>query len=242
MKPILLSTEMVRAILDSRKTVMRQVIKGADPDWSFTGLSNDIEIIGCDRYGMEYPKHVDGVWATFEGWNGYTDYPCFKAPYQPGDILYVRETFLKEWNGEFYYRADFDSDYLSPCEALSGGYPEYCIYHPGCEGCSREPERILWRPAIHMPKEAARIFLRVTDVRVEPLWNMRLKDCLEEGVILTSSEIDDHIKAPIRARERYSAVWDSTIKPKDRSRYGWAANPWVWVIEFERISKEDAMK
>ena len=77
-----------------------------------------------------------------------------------------------------------------------------------------------------MPKEAARIFLRVTDVRVERLQdcgNMQAKD---EGCTCCA---------------QFIRVWDSTIKKPDLDRYGWAANPWVWVIEFERISKEAAL-
>ncbi len=71
-----------------------------------------------------------------------------------------------------------------------------------------------------MPKEAARIFLRVTDVRVE-----RLQDIDDEGVIAEGLKIG----AP------FDELWDSTIKKSDRDMYGWAANPWVWVIEFEKV-------
>lgn len=228
-KPILFSTEMVRAILDKRKTVTRQVIKGADPDWSFTGLSNDIEIIGCDRYGTEYPKRVDGVWATFEGWNGYTDYPCFKAPYQPGDILYVRETWDTEPvapdgcfqpGGVWYYKADGD---LRP-DAWRGN----------------------WRSPIHMPREAARIFLRVTMMWVERLQGITEEQARAEGVEPAFEY--NTLEGPVIYLDEdgyfyygFKALWDRRIKPKDRSRYGWAANPWCFVTEFEQISKEDTM-
>ena len=133
-----------------------------------------------------------------------------------GDVLYVRETWCKgSLNGgaeQYFYKAD-DND-----------------FH--CQ----------WRPSIHMPKEAARIFLRVTDVRVERLQDIRLEGCLAEGVQLTFLEERDFAKRGLIAWQRYSTVWDSTIKKSDLGKCGWDANPWVWVIEFERISKEKAMK
>ncbi len=133
-----------------------------------------------------------------------------------GDVLYVRETWCKgSLNGgaeQYFYKAD-DND-----------------FH--CQ----------WRPSIHMPKEAARIFLRVTDVRVERLQDIRLEGCLAEGVQLTFLEERDFAKRGLIAWQRYSTVWDSTIKKSDLGKCGWDANPWVWVIEFERISKEEALK
>ena len=88
-----------------------------------------------------------------------------------------------------------------------------------------------WKPSIHMPKDAARLFLRVTGV-----WAERLQD-----INLDPPGAENQV---IREGSRYLcdfiAVWDRTIKPSDRPAYGWDANPWVWVIEFEKISKEDA--
>ena len=185
-KPMIFNTEMVHALLEGRKTVTRRVVKfpiGWNP--KFTGYIPD----GAVLYGSN-------------------NIPAAKAPYQTGDILWVRETWAKSMSGAFMYRAD-DKAVL--------------IYR--------------WRPSIHMPREAARIFLRVTSVRVERLQDMRLKDCEKEGVQLSFVECADLVMGPIRARERFSAVWDSTIKSADLSAYGWAANPWVWVISFERIDK-----
>ena len=89
-----------------------------------------------------------------------------------------------------------------------------------------------WRPSIHMPREAARIFLRVTGVRVERLRDMVLADVLMEGI----KETDEYEKT----WDRWYQSWNHTIKPADLPTYGWAANPWVWVINFERISEEEA--
>lgn len=88
-----------------------------------------------------------------------------------------------------------------------------------------------------MPREAARIFLRVTDVRVERLQDITAQGSLDEGVKLSLHGILDgeSTTAP------FAHVWDSTIKPADRATYGWAANPYVFVISFDRISKEEAL-
>lgn len=139
------------------------------------------------------------------------------APYQPGDILYVRETWCQPAANTYWYKAD------------------------------SAVQNILWRPSIHMPKEAARIFLRVTDVRVERLQDMphdgplkegiRWRECPDGFTWKDDSEISCCYTTPMGAMR---ALWDSTIKPADRALYGWEANPWVWVIGFERISKEEA--
>ena len=223
-KPILFNTEMVRAILDGRKSCTRRLVKflsGENPRW--TGYIKD----GLMLY------------------NGKNE-PCIrKAPYQPGDILYVRETWTEEC-GKYYYRADYDSDYLDPCETLSGGYPASCRNHPGCDGCMATSTRIHWHPSIHMPKEAARIWLKVTDVRVERLQDITPKDAKNEGVGNLfyedigyseknyGTEVDPEYGI---AKEQFAWLWDSTIKKSDLDRYGWDANPYVWVISFERCAK-----
>jgi len=137
------------------------------------------------------------------------------GPCMIGDVLWVRETFDDiELGKPWYYKADGD---LRP-------------------ECWKGEKR---HPSIHMPREAARIFLRVTDVHVEHLCDMRLNDCLNEGVRLTTAEEKDLVLGPVRARERFSQVWNSTIKPADIGKFGWEANPWVWVITFERCDKPE---
>ena len=129
----------------------------------------------------------------------------YKLPYQPGDILYVRETWCKgSWMNEkerYYYKAD-DNDF-------------HCV----------------WHPSIHMPKEAARIWLKVTDVRVERLQEISGEDLIKEGIDFFRS---NYVRV---AFDEYKNIWNSTIKKSDIDRYGWDANPWVWVIEFERCEK-----
>lgn len=203
MKPILFNTEMVRAILDGRKTVTRRVVK---PQSNYEAMTAAGQITSENPITIE-----DGLVVTKNGdittWG--------KLPYRPGDILYVRETWAV-WSPTY------------------GMIPEI-IYK--ADGYSQS-HKMKWRPSIHMPREAARIFLRVTDVRVERLQDITEDDAREEGV---AAEII--CRKPFEAipsLERFKKIWDSTIKPADRALYGWEANPWVWVIGFERISKEEA--
>lgn len=208
MKPILFNTEMVKAILEGRKTVTRRVVK-PQPIWR----KSPIQQKGHPEY-----------------WANWDDEKIYKSPYRPGNILYVRETFCHIF-GRYVYRADYD--------ALA------------------EDTKSLWRPSIHMPREAARIFLRVTDVRVERLWEMGKEDAMKEGITPVSKPggcrcqwaFDGCMEDPCPNRTAYEIerymdpfyqLWQNTIKPADLPLYGWAANPWVWVVEFERISKEEA--
>lgn len=208
--PILFNTEMVRAILDGRKTCTRRVIElPENMDGVPVGKSGD----SSNPLGFMYPGGIK------------------RPPYQPGDILYVRETWCAlpvneaghmRGHSIYYYRADGD---LRP-----------------------EGWRGKWRPSIHMPKEAARIWLRVTDVRVERLQEITDEQAKREGIqydecptgFTWKQETDMHncYTTPIGAMQ---ALWNSTIKKSDLDRYGWNASPWVWVIEFERCEKPEGV-
>lgn len=219
-KPILFNTEMVRAILDGRKTCTRRVIElPENMDGVPVGKSGD----SSNPLGFMYPGGIK------------------RPPYQPGDILYVRETWCAlpvneaghmRGHSIYYYRADGD---LRP-----------------------EGWRGKWRPSIHMPKEAARIWLKVTDVRVERLQEIDEDGAWDEGFkfkppCLTRVSADGHtcvLDGPCMSSIKYCdmtigelfgrELWNSTIKKSDLDRYGWDANPWVWVIEFERCEKPEA--
>ena len=213
-KPILFNTDMVRAILEGRKTVTRRVVK-------------------------PQPEPTESYCANKNTWrHKYTSYAlmadcdvkreCAKAvPYQPGDILYVRETWTKlpvtpgghlRPNGVYYYKSDEE---LRPERFVRNG----------------------WHPSIHMPKEAARLFLRVKDVRVERLQDIDNTGARAEGCDgrceCPSSGAPGSLSCVTRdfSIERFQTVWDSTIKPADLPVYGWEANPWIWVIDFERVEK-----
>ena len=211
-KPILFNIEMVRAILDGKKTCTRRIVKGAIPDDAMWG------------YTMFTPKgcvSCRGVYADEYGEK------FFRLPYQQGDILYVRETWghpiSLNSDKQYVFRAD---------EIAEIGFKN---------------DSHIWHPSIHMPKEAARIWLRVTDVRAERLQDMTNDDALKEG---TEGVRCDHagsgaygctdcmntgwLEPPI---VEFAQIWDNTIKKSALDRYGWNANPWVWVIEFERCEK-----
>ncbi len=231
-KPILFNTEMVRAILDGRKTCTRRILKGAIP------FDEKAEYWNVLKKG-EWSGPICVEYFMKQG-----------SPYQPGDILYVRETWTEEC-GKYYYRADYDSDYLDSCETLSGGYPASCRNHPGCDGCMATSTRIHWHPSIHMPKEAARIWLKVTNVRVERLQEITEEQACMEGTnpwdeacyenngwCPTFSDPDSGGEPNMV--DGFHKLWNSTIKKSDLDRYGWDANPWVWVIEFERCEKPES--
>ena len=138
-----------------------------------------------------------------------------KSPYEQGDVLYVRETWCSRYDGEKYF-------YLA-------------------DKCTKREEKKLldygevkWRPSIHMPKEAARIFLKVKDVRVE-----RLQKITDEGAYREGAGDKDVIYQTGARVLEFARLWESTIKKSDIEKYGWNANPWVWVIEFERCEKPE---
>ena len=199
-KPILFNTEMVRAILDGRKTCTRRLPR------------KQIE----EKY-IEYDEWVQAVAVPgctyLREKEFYTQYP----PYQPGDLLYVRETWHR-------YTKRVGEGGKCHLEERYG-------YKASIKNSEDADEP--WRPSIHMPKEAARIWLKVTDVRVE-----RLQEITDEQA---KRETDMHncYTTPIGAMQ---ALWNTTIKESDLDRYGWDANPYVWVIEFERCEKPEAVR
>ena len=154
-----------------------------------------------------------------------TGLPGNAPPCKPGDILWVRETWHKD-AGRYMYLANYSKDEK--------------FYRNGQE------VEIRWSPSIHMPKTAARIFLRVKDVRVERLQDMTEEQAEKEGCSAGRFHITcgpfgncDEPPEDFDAVEDFQRVWDSTIKPADHDKYGWDANPWVWVIEFERCEKPE---
>ena len=191
MKPILFNTEMVRAILDGRKTVTRRVVK-PQPESRPTPMKKDSCWPGC--FAIQGAAKV------------------IRPPYQPGDTLWVRETWAKSMAGTFMYQADDKAIMV---------------------------ER--WRPSIHMPREAARLFLRVTGVRVERLKDIDGHGILKEGIDNGKSNPAMGTRWENMQSMAFAELWNSTLKSADLPLYGWAANPWVWVIEFERISKDEAL-
>lgn len=223
--PILFTPEMVRAIFDGRKTQTRRVIKPQpNPD-----------ITKIDRHGIEYPGDpVFGFATEDEGW---------KCPYgTPGDRLWVRETWqeLQKWKSTDRMNGrgllDIDREYI--------GF----VYRADGE------QSYKWRPSIHMPRRASRITLEVVDVRVERVQDISIDDVFAEGtriptnakngnvlIDLTSDKSPcpylppgelKYIPADVIIRAHFAALWDSINAKRG---FGWDVNPWVWVVEFERV-------
>lgn len=208
MKPILFNTKMVRAILDGEKTVTRRLIKPRyrDDEYTFQIVTN---------------AHT-GEFVRVEIIDEYESCTRVLLPrYLPGDILYVRETWQKH-------------RIKRPLRAIPADFKEIQYsYKADGEIANSDGSPFTWRPSIHMPKEAARIFLRVKDVRVERLNDMQEEDAIAEGFPDLGVDADSPLA-------RFSVLWDQTVKREDLPTYGWEANPWVWAYEFEKISKEEA--
>lgn len=203
-RPILFNTEMVMALLEGRKTCTRRVVRYK--------YSNTEMKIKKDKYGarlIEIQKDENSDGSTYQKLLPFVEK---EAPYQLGDILYVRETWCKGSYGnekeKYYYKAD-DNNF-------------FCT----------------WHPSIHMPKEAARIWLKVMNVRVERLQDITDDGAKAEGANWKNGKnVGWEEKMRRTAVERFAEIWNSTIKKSDLDRYGWLANPYVWVIEFERCEK-----
>lgn len=210
-KPILFNDEMVRSILSGDKTCARRVVKPQPKSklcYTFAGG-------GCGTWG--YPSSSSHeIWGEeYRLHDDITKDDLGKRwipPYHADDILYVRETWFKDVD-RYMYRANYSD--------------REKFYRDGKE------IEMKWKPSIHMPKEAARIWLKVKDVRVERLQNIDIDGIRNEGL----SSMAVHSGDTEIALKELAILWDSTIKKSDIDRYGWDANPWVWVIEFERCAE-----
>ncbi|MCM1155537.1 MAG: hypothetical protein NC392_09285 [Roseburia sp.] len=224
--PILFNTDMVRAILDGRKTVTRRVIKGYVPDDAVF------------EYNEQTPK------GYISGRGKFWKKEC-RLPYQKGDILYVRETWAHvpcidcNMGQSFGIRCDEHPVYYDDGDSIEEGCFIYRADYPRIQ-------RICWRPSIHMPKEAARIWLKVTDVRVERLQDITSWEAKEEGagedcigMSVCGGDCKDCSAHADNYIPLFKNIWNSTIKGCDIGNYDWDANPWVWVIEFERCEKPE---
>lgn len=254
MKPILFNTEMVRAILEGRKTVTRRVVKIPEGRTLVAPVGKD-----SAELGVMCMRGVAGG--------------IVKAPYKVNDILYVRETWTS-WSC-----AECD------CECVPDNGSGGCTIPAYLYAASDERPDKGWKPSIHMPKKAARIFLRVTDVRVERLQDITEEQAIAEGIVrlyddMSKEEYEAWAKRTGKSETQkecpfinylwhgnygkygsgnklsdawnyqysgyknaigsFSSLWNTTVDLKKWATYGWDANPYVWVIEFERITQEQA--
>jgi len=239
MKPILFNTEMVKAILESRKTQTRRPVKGLPLAEPWFDIENGNPLM-CDENGDWYPAE------RF-------------SKIQPDDILWVRET----WNYGYIESSDAEGSLESwfeelrkPATGYLGALSRYFYLADKADEEIMDKIGGKWRPSIHMPKDAARLFLRVKDVRMERLQDMSEEDAISEGYSgichgAHTVYFSDGYAEPchVGCEECYYGywycnhsipeafgrdIWDGTIKPAELPRYGWEANPWVWVITFER--------
>lgn len=234
-KPILFNTEMVRAILDGRKTCTRRLVKPQPKSklcYTFAG---------SDSNTWGYPNRTaHEIWGEeFKLPNDITEEELSKRwnpPYHTDDILYVRETW-QCWRAHRYeatadirFRAGGDDVRLQFANGNTDSINRLDYDTFIHKWFSHYGE---WKPSLFMPKEAARIWLKVTDMRVERLQEITSEQIGKEGV-----EVEyPHVLNGEEKRYAFSTLWNSTIKKSDLDRYGWNASPWVWVIEFERCEK-----
>jgi hypothetical protein len=209
-RPILFSGPMVRAILDGKKTQTRRVV-----------VLRGEELCSADRYRVATPTRT-------------VDCPFGMA----GDRLYVRETWARENDIEseiawLHYRA-------TPHHGIrlqDRAHVTYLHESRTAAEVDAHVASIRWKPSIHMPREYARLSLEVTRVRVERLRDISEADAVAEGAadriggaMIKSEQFG--MTAPF-AVYNYALLWDSLNAPRG---YGWEVNPWVWVIEFRRVT------
>ena len=248
-RPILMSAPTVRAILAGTKTQTRRVVK--EPSWALPGSLH----LFNERPWADDPLRGD------------RDVAC---PYgQPGDQLYVRETWADEHplaiqDGRYsqpgragipgpppvhyrtIYRADGEprqiwrnADQSHPYFTASGPARQIDADYPTvCSNYTRDGKGIHWRPSIHMPRWASRILLEVTAVRVEQLQDISEADAIAEGIEHWDAsgnnewaDYSDPAGLPLSARESYRTLWEQINGPGS-----WDTNPWVWVVEFKRVT------
>ncbi|QGW02666.1 hypothetical protein F9282_06570 [Proteus terrae subsp. cibarius] len=206
---IIFNSEMVRAILDGRKTQTRRIVKNVMPDNGMWLKKPTKTRSGTTTHVLDAPK--------------YNLCPLGKA----GDHLWVRETWMPDaprdgtWGDvEFYGCKDSQLSMIPERFRKS----EYCIHRASWDG----DELIGWTPSIHMPRWASRITLEITDVRVERLNDISNDDAKSEGCWYgRGGGVPDKAITP---SDQFPTLWEEI--------YGdgsWSSNPWVWVIEFKKV-------
>lgn len=224
-RPILFSSEMVRAILEGRKTQTRRIVKNC--------------------HLMEFDSrdpHYGPYWLPYAD----EDQGKVECPYgKVGDRLWVREAF-RYW---------FQEDGMWDCiDFLAGGppmKPEILDFDAGMRFSDHCAADSKWRPSIHMPRWASRLTLEVTDIRVERLQYISEEDAKAEGILeLGKCNPPDYSMTGYprslsqyghdkcigfkTAVDAFHGLWDSINASRG---YGWDSNPWVWVVEFRRVEQ-----
>jgi hypothetical protein len=207
-KPIIFSSEMVRAILDGRKTQTRRVVR-PQPEEKPCGWPPEL-------------NKLSWYWK-----NEYIGIPINLVNYCPydsvGDLLWVREKFAYLQNPEACFK--------------EGEFPDVAYWAGGNWDEAEPDQQPEWKPSIYMPKWATRIWLKITNIRVERVQDITLEDVVAEGVRL---EGEDYMRAAFGVTKK--GILECLVKPVFRNLwnslnakrgYSWESNPWVWVIEFK---------
>ena len=236
-KPILFNTQMVRAIIDGKKTETRRIIKPQP----------------CMKLAYSYSGFNEGYWfyPSKNAWRYWgerfkrpDDFPeedenkSWRPPYHTDDILYVRETFAPMYKSK-------DSDEIVGYMYKEQTLEEYDKMYPDGKDYYWEGK---WKPSIHMPKEAARIWLTVKNVYTERLQDITVRSAIREGITFPHCVCGNKGdgKCPIDSvllkdcpmenmDQSFEKLWDETVPYPYKKIYGWSANPFVWVIEFEKL-------
>jgi hypothetical protein len=215
-RPILFSAPMVRAILEGRKTVTRRAVKGLKTDNPVIAGADETPMTCCWDYGG----------------------PVIRCPYgQPGERLWVRETWMDLRGTGVEHRPDPDGPlqrYAYRADNPAGSHADE----------ARKDFGLKWKPSIHIPRVASRILLEITGVRVERLQDISEAQAMAEGIVGVAFRPDDgwpictgYMVGPddgktglqTTAAKAFAGLWDSVGGD-------WDANPWVWVVEFKRVT------
>lgn len=224
-RPILFSTPMVQAILNGNKMQTRRVVKPQPP----TDCNDEEPCIEFD-YSNDNPRWYANWEMPLNPPKASESHTVY-CPYgKPGDVLWVRET---------WFSTRFDCNELLECGVTSHiRYKADRNYNPRKDCVGRS-----WKPSIHMPKAAARIWLEITDVRVERLLDISEQDAISEGIDTETYknaaaprnffDYTDPLGSPLSsAFMSFISLWDSI-----NGEFAADENPWVWVVEFKRIEK-----
>jgi hypothetical protein len=222
-RPISFSDPMVRAILDGRKTQTRRVIKPQPPEW--------IDELHGGQLSSRAPYELENEDNQIVGW-GFQDErgTYWRVPYgKPGDRLWVREAWA-----------------VVPHVTDNG--PKHRAKGDGTgvtwqADWNANPSGFKWKPSIHMPRWASRITLEITGVRVERLDDISEADAMAEGIesrplswnsarreFMYYGWLRKHDQWSFSPINSYESLWESINGPES-----WAANPWVWVVEFQKV-------
>jgi hypothetical protein len=229
-RPILFSAPMVRAILEGRKTVTRRALSAQ----SLKNIGYGVQLGECHELPSEGPLHPNSI-----------DYYTAFCPYgQPGDRLWVRETFALlgnedgcciDWQDNLIKGDDRSAARIYRASCPPGDYglnqiPAKAEWKPDTEAMEYDGA---WRPSIHMPRWASRILLEITAVRVERLQDISRPGIRAEGLQCPPELASDDVSP--NYRDWYPAAWRELWESTGGD---WAANPWVWVVEFKRVQPD----